>query len=374
VGQASSLSHYSFQSGSKRHQINMPGNQVKRVGIQRSAWLAGSLALSWVGGAFAADDSFAPGARLGVWAGADIAESSGIAQSQSGQDVFWTHGDNAENWLAGARRDGTHLGRLHLNCPPGGDTEDMATGPGPVAGENYIYYGNIGDNEGKRSAGIQVYRLIEPAFNGRFGSLTVDCDRLLFQYPDGPRDCETLMVDPRTKDLYFVSKRDHPVRLYVARYPQLTNTTTTLEKLGDLPASIGTWITAGDISADGSEIILRNDVKPPSALHNRVFYWNRNPGEDVYQAMSREPSQIVLSLPQPQGEAICWAKDGAGFYTSSEGRMRLDWYPRLSPRPPPTLPPPARRADPGAIEPPTPPAKLDAPPNNVLPLPSSPKK
>lgn len=335
---------------------NLSGTQLKRVEMKPQACLLVGLAWMFFNSAFAADVQFAPGVRLGNWAGADVVESSGIAQSQSGKDLFWTHGDNGENWLACARRDGTYLGRLHINRPAGGDSEDMATGPGPVAGEHYIYYGNIGDNGGKRSAGIEVCRMIEPAINGEFGSLTVDCDTFHFQYPDGPRDCETLMVDPRTKDLYFVSKRDRPVRLYVARYPQSTNTTTRLEKLGDLPASIGSWITSGDISADGSEIILRNDVKPPSPLQNRVFYWNRNPGEDVFQAMSREPSQIVLSLPQPQGEAICWAKDGTGFYTSSEGRMRLDWYPRLRPQ---SATPPAG----GSSNLPSPLTKTNAPPH-----------
>jgi hypothetical protein len=320
-----------------------------------------SLTLFMFSSASAADPNFAEGVRLGDWTGADVVESSGIAQSRSGKDVFWTHGDNGENWLACARSDGTYLGRLNINFPAGGDTEDISTGPGPVAGENYIYYGNIGDNAGRRSGGIYVYRMVEPAINGSFGSLTVDCDTLHFGYPDGPRDCETLMVDPRTKDLYFVSKRDNPVRLYVARYPQPINTKTTLEKLGDLPASIGSWITAGDISADGMEIVLRNDQPPFSSLRNRVFYWCRNPGEDVYQTMSREPSQIVLSLSQPQGEAICWAADGSGLYTSSEGAMRLDRYQRLSARPSHTLPPPARPADLDAIEPPGPSAKLAAP-------------
>ena len=38
-----------------------------------------------------------------------------------------------------------------------------------------------------------------------------------FKYPDGPRDAETLMIDPVEKLIYIVSKRDgFGKRLYFA--------------------------------------------------------------------------------------------------------------------------------------------------------------
>ena len=113
---------------------------------------------------------------------------------------------------------------------------------------------------------------------------------------------------------------------------------TTLTKLGDLPASVGTAITAGDISPDGTEIILRNNKQPDHAdpairAQAPFFYWTRTAGETVFQAMSREPIRVANSLRQDQGEAICWAHDGSGYYTSSEGAMRLDRYLRDCPYP-----------------------------------------
>ncbi len=41
------------------------------------------------------------------------------------------------------------------------DCEDVATGPGPIKGKNYIYLGDIGDNAEKRRY-ISVYRFEEP--------------------------------------------------------------------------------------------------------------------------------------------------------------------------------------------------------------------
>ncbi len=270
----------------------------------------------------AADLVFAAGERLGIWDEAGINESSGIIQSLSGKNIFWTHNDNGNKWLACAQKDGTYLGQLNLsNSPKLDDTEDICTGPGPVSGQHYIYYADVGDNSAKRSE-VRVLRFIEPEIEGKFKAKSVSVETLIFKYPDGSRDCESVMVDPRTKDLYFVSNRDNPVRLYVARYPQPIDSLTTLEKLGDLPISVGTSITGGDMSADGSEILLRRS--------NRAFYWYRGENETVLQTMSRDP--VVLKLnDQKKGEAICRAKDGSGFYTSSEGDMFLDWYKRLSP-------------------------------------------
>jgi hypothetical protein len=44
----------------------------------------------------------------------------------------------------------------------------------------------------------------------------------MFQYPDGSRDAETLLLDPLTKDIYVISKREfEDIRVYRAPYPTL---------------------------------------------------------------------------------------------------------------------------------------------------------
>jgi hypothetical protein len=73
-------------------------------------------------------------------------------------------------------------------------------------------------------------------------------DSISLQYPDGPRDVETLMVDPITKDIDIISKRTSYSRVYRAAYPQSISSTTTLEYKCQLPWG---WAVGGDIIDDG---------------------------------------------------------------------------------------------------------------------------
>ena len=65
-----------------------------------------------------------------------------------------------------------------------------------------------------------------------------------------------------------------------------------------------------------------------------MYYWKRIPGQSLWEAISDEP----LTLPyiaDVQGEAVCWASDGAGYYTVSEELLALPahlfYYPRINP-------------------------------------------
>ena len=77
------------------------------------------------------------------------------------------------------------------------------------------------------------------------------------------------MVDPRSNDLFIVTKpRDTTPTVYRAKAPMLPNTTTVLEDVGKLTVfeqgkRRNTLVTAGDISPDGGQILIRN-------LHERV--------------------------------------------------------------------------------------------------------
>jgi hypothetical protein len=72
-----------------------------------------------------------------------------------------------------------------------------------------------------------------------------------------------------------------------------------------------TYITAGDISASGREILLKN--------YDSVFYWKRTPGEPVFRAM--EKNAVLLPYKkEKQGESIAFTTDATGFITTSEGK------------------------------------------------------
>ena len=148
---------------------------------------------------------FSAGAAVGTVESSLINEASGIAASRKNADVLWTHNDSGDSERVFAMsRDGTHLGIYNLAGASARDYEDIAIGPGPVEGLDYLYVGDIGDNGGVYSY-ITVYRVAEPVVDSNESLVEVtlsDVDSIKLQYPDGPRDAETLMVDPLTRDIY----------------------------------------------------------------------------------------------------------------------------------------------------------------------------
>lgn len=240
---------------------------------------------------------------------ARIDEASGIAESLRYPDHFWVHNDSGdEARLFLLNRQGETIVTLILQGITHRDWEDIATGPGVEQGESYIYVGEIGDN-GAQHTYKNIYRLKEPVLanlNEGQNVLSGAVETITFSYLDGNRDAETLMVDSQTKDIYIVSKREERVQVYLLEYPQTLTDTLVLPVVQTLPY---TRVTAGDISADGSEIVLKTLTS--------VYYWKRNNTETIPEALGRQAERLPYFI-EPQGEAIAWLKDGSGYITVSE--------------------------------------------------------
>ena len=239
-----------------------------------------------------------------------INEASGIAPSGHSESTVWVHNDSGGlNRVHAVGINGENVGMLYLQGATAIDWEDMAAGPGPIDGETYLYVGDIGDNNAVRDIKT-IYRFIEPNINALgapFNETVTQVDALRYRYPGGARDAEALMVDPNTKDYYIISKRESQVRIYVSRYPQPVNEVTTLEYLGAIAL---TSITAGDISPNGNEILLKD--------YGSIYYWQRRPEESIAQALLRPALQVPYNIAEPQGEAISFTASAKGYYTVSE--------------------------------------------------------
>lgn len=251
-----------------------------------------------------------------------LREISGIAASWRNPGILWVHNDSGDrNRIYAIDGRGRHRGTFTLVGARARDWEDIAVGPGPAPGASYIYVADIGDNDNKFPA-VHVYRVREPALPdtlapGKFRLLQVD--RLTFTYPDRPRDAETLMIDPLSGDLYIVTKREKQVRVYRAAAPITPGEQQELVLAAKLPFR---YAVAGDISRDGRKILIKS--------YSEIYYWQRRRPEPLAQAL-RRPPQRVPYVPEPQGEAVCWDPDGAGYYTTSEERngipAHLFYYP-----------------------------------------------
>ena len=75
--------------------------------------------------------------------------------------------------------------------------------------------------------------------------------------------------------------------------------------------------TGGDISPDGSKIIVKNEAF--------MLIWNREEGESVADAMARRPKQVKAYKKESQGEAIAWL-DSTTFYTTSDSDVAEPIY------------------------------------------------
>lgn len=253
---------------------------------------------------FATDPTAAP-----VAAG-QINEASGIVDSRSQPGNLWVNQDSgtpARLTLLGYN--GTVKGHVAIPNFSNRDWEELASGPGPQDGVNYLYIGDIGDNNSQTDV-LQIYRLPEPA---NLQTPVTQVQRINFRYPDGYHDAEAMFVDPQTKDIYVISKRENNVRLYRLPYPQNINEITVAETFGELPSfgqGITGYVTGAAISPDGREILVRT--------YANVFYWKRSENQTIADALQHGSPRTLTHRTEPQGEAICFDKDGKGFFTLSE--------------------------------------------------------
>lgn len=273
---------------------------------------------------FAQAPAFGERVDCGEIAHADLHEASGLVASRQNAGVFWAHNDSGdENRLYAFNAQGKHLGVYTIAHARARDWEDIAIGPGPEAGKQYLYIGDIGNNV-ERFRVQHIYRVLEPAVSARQTPVQETLggvEAISFSYPERNRNAETLMLDPLTKDLFIVSKEDSSAFVFRAAYPQSTAATIELEQIGELPFATAV---AGDISPAGDEILIKT--------YDSIYYWKRAAEQTLGAALAQAPQRVPY-LPEPQGEAVCWKADGIGYYTLSEELFkipaRLYFYPRL---------------------------------------------
>ncbi len=261
---------------------------------------------------------FEAGKNLGVVSD-QLEEASGLVASITNPGYLWTHNDSgnpAELFLIDEHADVALT--IKLKGIKNRDFEDISMGPGPD-GKNYIYVGDIGDNLAVFNEKV-IYYFEEPKLNGQNKFELTEFDTLVLKLSDGVRDTETLMIDPLSKDLFIISKREDSVRLYQLPFPYTTKDTLTAQKVATLPYY---KIVAGDISRDGQEVLLKD--------YDHIYYWKKTGAETIVDLLKKAPVEIPYDR-EPQGESIAWSLSGDGFFTLSETvkdkRGKLFYYKR----------------------------------------------
>lgn len=250
-----------------------------------------------------------------------VRETSGLASSARGSDLFWTHNDAGnEAELFAIDGSGGLSQRVQVNGAMATDWEDIEAGP--CESGNCLYIGDIGDNDGEREQ-ITIYRVPEPASGA---SATEPAVALHARYPDGPRDAESLFRLP-SGDLYVVTKgRSEPIAVYRYPAPDRPGETVTLEPVRQLfpeAAADDDRVTGASATPDGEWVAIRS---------YRNLYLYR--ADELVGAGTAEPAVVDLRpVGHGQGEAVVLASDGQVWLTSEApnkdssplwGRMRCE--------------------------------------------------
>jgi hypothetical protein len=247
-----------------------------------------------------------------------LTDASGLAVSAKNPGVLWSHNDSGGDPLLFALNTN---GLLLAIYDPGADSlvdfEDMAIGPGPLAGAAYLYIGDIGVGGlgATNRESVKILRVLEPdvsastPHNGEIRSFPA-VEVITLGYPDGAYDADAMLVDPLTGDVFIGAKQAGATRIYRANLAGVANGGTVRLELVATTTLSGA--SGGAISADGSRVVLRNE--------RNARLWFRCPGESVGTALARsaEPIPLVGTRFETNGEAIAFLPNGSGYVTLSD--------------------------------------------------------
>ena len=264
---------------------------------------------------------FGPPVVIGTIKSTDITESSGIAASRCQNGVLWTHNDSGDDaFIFAINFKGDNLGTWKIPNAQNIDWEDIAAYK-DKSGKCFLYIGEIGDNKAKREE-HSIYRVAEPivtptgATSSRQSPLTSENASVVrFSYPERNSDAETLMVDPKSGDIYVVTKHiSGPAGVFRLKPVFDRGDIVKAEKVAELsvPSIPNGFLTGGDISPDGRHVIICDYTQAyeytlPKGSANLTDVWKQTP-------------EIVNRGELKQGEAVCYSVDGTAIYLTSEGK------------------------------------------------------
>ncbi|WP_395805675.1 cell wall anchor protein [Archangium minus] len=254
----------------------------------------------------------------GTVASTAVVEPSGLAASRLTPGVLYVHNEDTTAIVAISTADASTRGTFNVSNVTPADWEDVATGPCPTG--QCIYMGDIG----RASASLPtppstftVYRIPEPNIGAGQTSGDLTAQAFPFQYPDSPKDAETLMVHPTTGDIYIITK-SYAGASKVYKFPKplpAPGTMSTLVFVADLQLPTSATdenygaATSGAIHPCANRFILRT--------YRKVYEFRAATGAAFDTAFAATPVSLTDTA-EGQGEAIEYDSTGTSYYTMSE--------------------------------------------------------
>lgn len=257
--------------------------------------------------------TFGPGQGVGVLSVPEPTELSGLV---AWDGVLWAI-DDGDDTLYALDRAGSLTGAAHaVGEVDGYDREDLGRW------RDQLLLADTGDNALLRES-VALYRFERPLAVGFVDDWPL-AGRTDVTWPQGPTDCETVLVDPVTDEVLLVEKARDGVTSVIRVPPSLPASAVGEEVAvllfgGEGGLGTVTVTTGGSVAPDGTAAVIRTYLD--------AFVWPRVPGEPWATTFARDACPVDL-VTERQGEAIAWADDG--LYTVSEGAQPTIWfYPRL---------------------------------------------
>ncbi|BEP14464.1 hypothetical protein acdb102_27750 [Acidothermaceae bacterium B102] len=254
-----------------------------------------------------------------------IDEASGVAVATRESGVLFTHndsGDSARFFALGPT--GRTLATYDVDGAANVDWEDMAEAPNR-AHLPTLWLGDIGDNDAVRK-NITVYATPEPrvALTGPSRTVHVRAVAYRLRYPDGPHNAESLLVDPRSAQVYVATKsylgdtdvyaapahlsatKVNVLRRVASLHWSAVHPATSVEAVAAQLATTG-----GAFSPDGRTVVLRTYTDA------YLFIVAAAGPAAMTKALNAAPRRIALPA-QPQGEGVAFTRDGTALVLTSE--------------------------------------------------------
>jgi hypothetical protein len=277
--------------------------------------------------------------KAGVLEAPPRQETSGLAASRRAADILWTHDDSrGAAVLYAVDTTGKKRGALRVVGVKNEDWEDVASFT--KDGKAWLVVGDVGDNDAERKT-VQVHVLEEPAPEQLKPETQLEVRpayTLRIRYEDGPRDCESIAVDPVEGAIYLLSKRDNPPRLYRAPLRNSRDNVIEAQLVEPVSDIIGTtpmdalikrmvgkkysWPTGMDFSADGQSAVV--------LTYGEALVFHRQRNEPWSAAFKRPPTRLPFHG-LPQAEAVCFSADSQSIFVASESAENLVRYDRSIP-------------------------------------------
>ena len=246
-------------------------------------------------------------------ASGERSEVSGLAASRRNPGVLWAHDDSGrEPLLHALGADGSVRQTYRLDVVAT-DWEDVALGPGEVAGVEVLYVADVGDNGTSRPyvTLLCVEEPLVPAAPGPTVVLVPDAFALRYT-PGGSHDSEALLVDWESGTPYLLEKAEEggdawrvPFPLDPAFTPATPGGLVRVTTGRPLPA----LLTAADGGRDANRVVFRTyfagyeQVRPPGLPFEAIF--------------ATDPCPFGVPV-IGQYEALALGPDGASLWTTTE--------------------------------------------------------